>query len=91
MLTTKKETKELTEQKENFITALFGEANGRPAVYVKAVKRVGKDHTADIKALKEEIASLKSNSKASKRSEEHTSELQSHSDLVCRILLEQKK
>src|SRR5438034_4827247 len=27
----------------------------------------------------------------SKRSEEHTSELQSHSDLVCRLLLENKK
>src|SRR5438034_7464168 len=27
----------------------------------------------------------------SKRSEEHTSELQSHSDLVCRLLLEKKK
>src|SRR5438034_5216969 len=28
---------------------------------------------------------------ADKRSEEHTSELQSHSDLVCRLLLEKKK
>src|SRR5438034_7982508 len=28
---------------------------------------------------------------ASSRSEEHTSELQSHSDLVCRLLLEKKK
>src|SRR5947207_8018763 len=28
---------------------------------------------------------------ASARSEEHTSELQSHSDLVCRLLLEKKK
>src|SRR5438034_7409072 len=28
---------------------------------------------------------------AAKRSEEHTSELQSHSDLVCRLLLEKKK
>src|SRR5947207_3555329 len=27
---------------------------------------------------------------AAKRSEEHTSELQSHSDLVCRLLLEKK-
>ena len=27
----------------------------------------------------------------SKRSEEHTSELQSHHDLVCRLLLEKKK
>src|SRR5260221_5106682 len=30
-------------------------------------------------------------SEGSLRSEEHTSELQSHSDLVCRLLLEQKK
>src|SRR5438132_4169043 len=29
--------------------------------------------------------------KGCKRSEEHTSELQSHSDLVCRLLLEKKK
>src|SRR5438034_8198408 len=29
--------------------------------------------------------------KAKSRSEEHTSELQSHSDLVCRLLLEKKK
>src|SRR5260221_5600919 len=29
--------------------------------------------------------------KATVRSEEHTSELQSHSDLVCRLLLEKKK
>src|SRR5260221_10780557 len=28
---------------------------------------------------------------ATDRSEEHTSELQSHSDLVCRLLLEKKK
>src|SRR5438034_4826075 len=28
---------------------------------------------------------------ATMRSEEHTSELQSHSDLVCRLLLEKKK
>src|SRR5260221_9840950 len=30
-------------------------------------------------------------SEESGRSEEHTSELQSHSDLVCRLLLEKKK
>src|SRR5438132_5248642 len=30
-------------------------------------------------------------SPAGDRSEEHTSELQSHSDLVCRLLLEKKK
>src|SRR5260370_17854108 len=31
------------------------------------------------------------NQKAKKRSEEHTSELQSHLNLVCRLLLEKKK
>src|SRR5260221_7370478 len=30
-------------------------------------------------------------SRSERRSEEHTSELQSHSDLVCRLLLEKKK
>ena len=30
-------------------------------------------------------------SECTPRSEEHTSELQSHSDLVCRLLLEKKK
>src|SRR5438132_7051864 len=29
--------------------------------------------------------------RAARRSEEHTSELQSHSDIVCRLLLEKKK
>src|SRR5260221_8550660 len=38
------------------------------------------------------ILTLRLKIKAScKRSEEHTSELQSHSDLVCRLLLEKKK
>src|SRR5215204_4337236 len=32
-----------------------------------------------------------SGARARARSEEHTSELQSHSDLVCRLLLEKKK
>src|SRR5438034_5797329 len=36
--------------------------------------------------------SVASRTRAAKcRSEEHTSELQSHSDLVCRLLLEKKK
>src|SRR5947207_11527572 len=34
---------------------------------------------------------LKSVTRWPRRSEEHTSELQSHSDLVCRLLLEKKK
>src|SRR5947207_11207477 len=38
-----------------------------------------------------EVAHADSNAPTSSRSEEHTSELQSHSDLVCRLLLEKKK
>src|SRR5260221_14407775 len=36
-------------------------------------------------------ASVDENTLNTYRSEEHTSELQSHSDLVCRLLLEKKK
>src|SRR5260221_3028694 len=36
-------------------------------------------------------SAITSTSASSRRSEEHTSELQSHSDLVCRLLLEKKK
>src|SRR5260221_8791436 len=36
-------------------------------------------------------SSVASSKNGSARSEEHTSELQSHSDLVCRLLLEKKK
>src|SRR5437588_1929007 len=39
----------------------------------------------------EDLHSLSLPGKERERSEEHTSELQSHSDLVCRLLLEKKK
>src|SRR5438034_11784601 len=38
-----------------------------------------------------EPGTLAASSRGAGRSEEHTSELQSHSDLVCRLLLEKKK
>src|SRR5438034_6044989 len=37
------------------------------------------------------LSAGKKRSRSPRRSEEHTSELQSHSDLVCRLLLEKKK
>src|SRR6266851_4329000 len=37
------------------------------------------------------IAAMSASGSTSQRSEEHTSELQSHHDLVCRLLLEKKK
>src|SRR5438034_4776337 len=45
-----------------------------------------------VPSLEERAAALfKDLAPAESRSEEHTSELQSHSDLVCRLLLEKKK
>src|SRR5947207_3929866 len=50
---------------------------------------------ANLKARQEKIAeglqAAERGHKELERSEEHTSELQSHSDLVCRLLLEKKK
>src|SRR5437588_4895588 len=43
---------------------------------------------ADVQIQDEHVEALNLNDT---RSEEHTSELQSHSDLVCRLLLEKKK
>src|SRR5438132_9418892 len=50
-----------------------------------AVRRFHLDHSEQIVPVLHDCAEW------SKRSEEHTSELQSHSDLVCRLLLEKKK
>src|SRR5947207_6920593 len=49
----------------------------------------------DVKFAKQHAAKLENVfghiAEGGSRSEEHTSELQSHSDLVCRLLLEKKK
>ena len=46
-----------------------------------------KNPPKDLKVLLDRLAARADTD----RSEEHTSELQSHSDLVCRLLLEKKK
>src|SRR5438034_7512733 len=43
------------------------------------------------RGFRERLAHLRVRHPFDSRSEEHTSELQSHSDLVCRLLLEKKK
>src|SRR5438034_4070990 len=50
-----------------------------------SVRVFGRDPVADPVGVLSRIGYL------SERSEEHTSELQSHSELVCRLLLEKKK
>src|SRR5438132_4765288 len=54
------------------------------------IKRVVDALTAELPRLKT-FATLSPLPGFRARSEEHTSELQSHSDLVCRLLLEKKK
>src|SRR5436190_3406780 len=49
----------------------------------RSVRDVHSLHHVDILAVRRRLDE--------QRSEEHTSELQSHSDLVCRLLLEKKK
>src|SRR5438034_10584069 len=44
-----------------------------------------------VRHLRDEPADVRAGRVGDVRSEEHTSELQSHSDLVCRLLLEKKK
>src|SRR5438132_4632290 len=45
----------------------------------------------DFRLMRLTPCTRRGSSRAHQRSEEHTSELQSHSDLVCRLLLEKKK
>src|SRR3712207_8823471 len=81
-------------------TTLFRSASSRCVVdaYVVAVSRSGLD--ANAKALSREAVTDRArghsevgigDGKDRRRSEEHTSELQSRQYLVCRLLLEKKK
>src|SRR2546427_9646768 len=62
---------------------LFGHAGGDPDV--GGMKRCGEGMSRDVQASPFEVVPHRL------RSEEHTSELQSQSNLVCRLLLEKKK
>src|SRR5438034_6516826 len=53
--------------------------------------RKRRSNTQDLHRLGERVDGFLVLARLVQRSEEHTSELQSHSDLVCRLLLEKKK
>src|SRR5438034_2274487 len=65
-----------------------GQSNRQPIARGRqragGVSRVGTGRIYQVVEIQHQFAGLV-------RSEEHTSELQSHSDLVCRLLLEKKK
>src|SRR5438034_8416555 len=65
--------------------ALTPDADGADVVVVNTCGFIEPARQESLAVIREMLA-LKS-----QRSEEHTSELQSHSDLVCRLLLEKKK
>src|SRR5688572_31997941 len=64
-------------------------------VQKKGLKKIAEDQRQKAEQLEIHINKLKQilmeNEKMTVRSEEHTSELQSQSNLVCRLLLEKKK
>src|SRR2546430_7664452 len=65
-------------------TTLFRSQGGRPAAVPRGAQRAGRDAQRGVRGHRERLG-------VRVRSEEHTSELQSQSNLVCRLLLEKKK
>src|SRR2546421_3576494 len=61
-----------------------------PSILPTHAITLGEEEIADV-SLATFYVFDKENTAAAQRSEEHTSELQSRSDLVCRLLLEKKK
>src|SRR6266496_4501297 len=69
-------------------------ADSRSGIAMRHASPRGAHHGSSVAALKYSlilIAAILSAATLTVRSEEHTSELQSRRDLVCRLLLEKKK
>src|SRR2546421_2694360 len=70
-------------------TTLFRSKPAPPEA--NAIRLPSRDTDGDIRGVDPGSNELSFPDSVSSRSEEHTSELQSRSDLVCRLLLEKKK
>src|SRR5438034_2324039 len=69
------------------VRMMFQMINAKPHRAWREVRKIGNDrhHFVPARTPQNQVV------RCVMRSEEHTSELQSHSDLVCRLLLEKKK
>src|SRR5437773_3326601 len=65
-------------------------ANGKPYKLTEEYTKTGSPVTSPLDGAWKQVKNIYVRKKGD-RSEEHTSELQSHHDLVCRLLLEKKK
>src|SRR4051812_49940378 len=76
---------------------IYGRARGvrglvRPvALRFRPSRRRSRDLAPPRRARRRHAEGRRAGARRSRRSEEHTSELQSHVNLVCRLLLEKKK
>src|SRR5207247_10875828 len=73
------------------IAQLKGDPGRALAMIAAAMELAQDDIVLPFFAMQREFASLHRKERQDDRSEEHTSELQSRVDLVCRLLLEKKK
>src|SRR2546430_8719990 len=72
-------------------TTLFRSARGRAARFVAVLEPLARPRVPSPARRQSRPSGVARMSAAASRSEEHTSELQSQSNLVCRLLLEKKK
>src|SRR5260221_9422078 len=70
---------------------LVSEVHQRLVLFLNHVLMQEKEAMERLVRQKGRVARVQWRGYSMARSEEHTSELQSHSDLVCRLLLEKKK
>src|SRR5438132_2145550 len=81
---------------ERAVGAMSGESNGTPSpgspptIVTPLTTGAISGSTPDMTVPPDTVSPRSGQIRRKRRSEEHTSELQSHSDLVCRLLLEKK-
>src|SRR5690625_6584542 len=79
---------ELEDPSENFANLFLDKSSNSEMIFVKDYLENGRTHGFTFEVMPRSLR--EDNTSGGKRSEEHTSELQSRGHLVCRLLLEKK-